>query len=229
MTNNKNLKDIAYRSIKEKIIECEYAPGMMLNEIQLCKELEISRTPVRESISRLESENFVKILPKKGIYVTDISMSDVIQIFQTRIEIEPITLRLAAPRLPKEELLSFRDKFKASEPDGKNSFRLDVAMHLFLLENCGNRYLIDMMHRVLAENTRIIISNKLYEVTTHDARKEHLEILELLIDGKYYEAVEAIRSHVKACRQSTLDHYYENQNLAYTPEPTYKAMLDKNE
>lgn len=228
MARNNNLKDVAYRSIKEKIIECEYAPGTILNETQLCQELDISRTPVRESISRLESENFVKILPKKGILVTDISFNDVIQVFQTRIEIEPVALKLAAPKLLKEDLFSFRDKFRANDLDPKSSFRLDVAMHLFFLEHCGNRYIIDMMHRVLAENTRIIISNQLYNSTTHDSRAEHLEILELLIDERFDDAVAAIRTHVKVCRQATMEHYYENQDGSYTPaSTTYQEMLDK--
>ena len=83
-----------------------------MNEAQLAADLGASRTPVREAISRLEMEGFVKIMPKKGIYVTDISLNDVLQIFQTRIEIEPIAVRLAAPHLPREELLAFCGKFK---------------------------------------------------------------------------------------------------------------------
>lgn len=153
--SNRNLKNHTYNILKDRLVNCIYPPGMLLNEAQLAIDLEISRTPIREAISRLEMEGFVKIIPKKGIYVTDILLSDVMQIFQTRIEIEPITLRMAAPHLPIEELHTFCQKFSEPVTDIQNSFRLDTAMHLFIIEHCGNRYLIDMMRRVFEENTQI--------------------------------------------------------------------------
>lgn len=214
--------------IKERIIECEYAPGSVINENQLCEQLGISRTPIRESISRLEAEGFIKVLPKKGIYVTDISLNDVLQIFQARIEIEPIAVRLAGPKLPKQDLKDFHTKFVDNNIDFRNGFRLDTAMHLFILEHCGNQYIIDMMHRVFAENTRVIISSRQNEVQIHDAQKEHLKILDLLLEEKYNDAAEYMQIHVKTCRQAALDYFYENQSLSYTSENTsYRDILDK--
>ena len=102
MTNKqsprKNLKLQAYSILKKKIISCEYQPGSMLNEAQLAEELGFSRTPIREAISILEMEGFLCIVPKKGILVTDILLSDIVQIFQARMEIEPIALKLAGDR-----------------------------------------------------------------------------------------------------------------------------------
>ena len=92
--NNRDLKNKAYETIKERLLDCTYEPGTLLNEARLAEDLGFSRTPVREAISRLESDGFVKIMPKKGIYVSDILLSDVLQIFQTRIEIEPVALRM---------------------------------------------------------------------------------------------------------------------------------------
>src|SRR5699024_4377801 len=149
-----------YRTLKERLVDCVYAPGCILNEAQLAADLGLSRTPIREAISRLELEGFVKTLPKKGIYVTELTFQDVIQVFQTRLEIEPVALRLAAWHLPKDELSAFAQKFQQPVVDIQNSFRLDTAMHLFIIEHCGNRYIIDMMRRVFEDNTRIIISSK---------------------------------------------------------------------
>lgn len=55
----------------------------------------------------MEMDGFVKIMPNKGLYVTDILLTNIIRLFQTRMKIEPITLRMAAPHLPEEELLAF--------------------------------------------------------------------------------------------------------------------------
>lgn len=141
-TSNHNFKNQAYTIIKERLINCIYEPGSFLNEAQLAADLGCSRTPVREAISRLEFDNLVTVVPKKGIHVSDISLTDVQQIFQARLEIEPVALKMAAHNLPQAELLSFRDKFSESLPDIRDSYRLDTAMHLFIIEHCGNRYFI---------------------------------------------------------------------------------------
>lgn len=207
-TLNRNLKNHVYNILKERLVNCIYPPGMILNEAQLAAELNLSRTPIREAISRLEMEGFVKILPKKGIYVTDILLNDIMQIFQTRIEIEPIALRLAAPHLSKEELQTFCQKFSEPITDIQNSFRLDTEMHLFIIEHCENRYIINMMRRVFDENTRIIISSKQNQIQIHDAKQEHLEILNQLIQNKYTEAEINMRKHIENCRHAALDFFY---------------------
>lgn len=227
--SNRDLKNHAYNILKDRLVNCIYPPGTLLNEAQLAVELELSRTPVREAISRLEMEGFVKIMPKKGIYVTDILLNDVLQIFQTRIEIEPVALRLAAPHLPREELQNFCQKFQEPVTDIQNSFRLDTAMHLFIIEHCGNRYIIDMMQRVFDENTRIIISSKQNQTQIHDAKQEHLEILNQLLDGKYEEAAENMRCHVETCRRAALDFFYGMQTFMAAPNCTYKRELEKIE
>ena len=224
-TANKDLKNHTYCILKERLVNCIYPPGTLLNEAQLAADLGASRTPVREAISRLEMEGFVKIMPKKGIYVTDISLNDVLQIFQTRIEIEPIAVRLAAPHLPREELLAFCGKFKGEAPDIQNGFRLDTAMHLFIIEHCGNRYIIDMMHRIFDENTRVIISSKQNQVQIHDARLEHLDILNCLLDKDTERAIALMQSHIENCRKAALDYFCSIQTYMDSPSLTYKNQL----
>ena len=224
-TANKDLKNHTYCILKERLVNCIYPPGTLLNEAQLAADLGASRTPVREAISRLEMEGFVKIMPKKGIYVIDISLNDVLQIFQTRIEIEPIAVRLAAPHLPREELLAFCGKFKGEAPDIQNGFRLDTAMHLFIIEHCGNRYIIDMMHRIFDENTRVIISSKQNQVQIHDARLEHLDTLNSLLDKDTERAIALMQSHIENCRKAALDYFCSIQTYMDSPSLTYKNQL----
>ncbi len=222
-----SLKESTYLILKEKLVDCIYPPGSILNELQLANELNLSRTPIREAISKLETDGFVKVMPKKGIYVTDITLNDVIQVFQTRAEIEPIALHLAASRLPMEELVNFCHKFNEPMADINNSFRLDTAMHLFIIEHCGNKYIIDMMRRVYEENTRIIISSKQNESQIHDAKEEHLEILNFLIDGKYAEAEKSMRNHIINCRKYAIDYFYNNQMYTSVSDNAYKKELQK--
>ena len=215
----KNLKNSTYLTLKEKLINCIYPPGTILNEIQLAEDFGLSRTPVREAISRLEMDGYVKVMPKKGIYVTDISLNDVHQIFQTRIEIEPIALKLAAPYLETDELIMFRNRFEHDTPDIINAFRLDTAMHLFIIEHCGNRYIIDMMRKLFDDNTRIVIASKQNQVRIHNAKCEHLEILDSLIVREDLEKTAALMgTHLETCRRAALDYFYSLEYSHSIPE-----------
>lgn len=164
-------------------------------------------------------------MPKKGIYVTDVTLQDVMQIFQTRLEIEPITIKMAGPSLPMDELLNFRESFSTDERDCGVGFRLDTAMHLFIIEHCGNRFIIDMMRKVFDENTRVIISTKQNETKIHDARVEHLQIINLLIDKDYDKAQQAMHTHIETCRRAALDYFYNLQTFSIQPVTTYQIQL----
>ncbi|PXV84907.1 DNA-binding GntR family transcriptional regulator [Lachnotalea glycerini] len=207
-TLNTNLKNQVYSIIKSKLINCEYPPGSILTEANLSKELNFSRTPIREAISILEVENLVKVLPKKGILVTDILLSDVFQIFQARMEIEPLTLRLASYNLPTEELIAWKKQFENQPVGSVTDHKMDTAMHLFIIENCGNFYIIDMMKKVFEKNTRIIVYSKQNSSHIHDARQEHIEILDSLIEQNYEQAASQMRSHIANCRKAAMDFFY---------------------
>lgn len=222
---NRDLKNHAYQILKERLINCIYKPGTILNEAQLAADLGLSRTPIREAINRLESDGFVKVLPKKGVYVSDIQLRDVLQIFQTRIEIEPVALRMAAPHLPAEELLHFQKTFTGQITDIHNGFRLDTAMHLFIIEHCGNRYIIDMMHRLFDDNTKVVIASKQNQVQIHDARQEHLNIINTLLEKDYEKAENLMRTHIESCRRAALDYFYSLEAYNVTPPETYKTHL----
>lgn len=227
--NKKSQKNTLYLALKERLINCIYPPGSLLNEMQLAEEFSVSRTPVREAIGRLEMDGYVRVLPKKGIYVTDISLNDVHQIFQTRIEIEPLTMKLAVPHLSMDELLMFRKRFTDEEPDLANAFRLDTAMHLFLVEHCGNRYIIEMMRKLFDDNTRIVIASKQNQVQIHNAKREHLEILNSLIQKDDPEkTAQLLRVHLETCRRAALDYFYSMQYAPLIPQTSqYMQELSK--
>lgn len=206
--SSKTLKEQAYKILKEKLVNCEFPPGGMLNEAQLSSELGISRTPIREAISVLETEGYLKIVPKKGILVTDILLNDVLQIFQARMEIEPITLKMAGPNLSTEELIKWRDKFMNKSDDVITGFRLDTEMHMYIIEHCNNQYIIEMMKKIFEKNTRIIISSKQNRMHYEDAQKEHIEILNALIERNYDYGAELMRKHINNCRRSALNYFY---------------------
>ncbi|MCC8027992.1 MAG: GntR family transcriptional regulator [Clostridium sp.] len=207
-SERQNLKLRAYTILKEKIVQCKYAPGSILNEAQLAAELGFSRTPIREAISILEMEGFLHIVPKKGILVTDILLSDIVQIFQARMEIEPVALKMAGPHIPREELMEWRRKFLEESPSVELGYQMDTDMHLDIINYCNNIYIIEMMQKVFDKNTRIIISSTQNRAHIQEARKEHLEILDCLLNMELEDAASKMRAHVAGCRNAALDFFY---------------------
>lgn len=219
---NHDLKNYAYQTLKERLINCVYEPGSLLKEGQLAEELDLSRTPIREALNRLETDGFVKILPKKGIYVPEIQLSDILQIFQARIEVEPITLKMAAPHLPGEELLRFRDAFSSGSPRPKDILKLDMAMHLFFIEHCGNYYLIDMMHRLFDNNTKFFIASRQESLDMSTCCQEHMDIITLLLEKNYEKAQALLHNHIARSRQNTLDFLTFRDAYFTSPAAAYK-------
>ena len=79
------LKDRAYRELCEKIINLEYPPNTLLSEEQICQDLNITRTPVREAIINLQQDKLITVLPKKGLLITPITLETVDNFFEIRL------------------------------------------------------------------------------------------------------------------------------------------------
>lgn len=175
----------------------------MLNENLLASELDISRTPLREALNQLHHEGLIQIMPKKGILVSNISIDDMSQIYQVRLEMESFVVRISGPHLDSEKLLHFRELFLAEEDDedGMQQLETDTAFHSYLANNCNNKYILQLMNKVLDENKRVMISTK-NKARIANSRDEHLKIIDLLLAGEIEAASLAMRDHIGNCRDS---------------------------
>lgn len=226
MKKELNLKNQAYNIIKQRIINCKYLPGQLLNEGKLADNLKLSRTPLREAINKLESEGFVSTSVQRGILVSPITLRDILQVFNTRLEIEPITLKMATPYLSQSELNRFLSLFSSMNDTVENSFHLDTAMHMYFIENCGNIYIINMMHRVFEENTRIILSSEQNQSHIYEAKQEHTEIIKMILNNNIDEACGLMYKHITSCKNFAID-CYNIKNEKSTSEFLYKEELNE--
>ena len=90
----------AYRQIKQKILDTEYPPGAQLLEQDLCAELGLSRTPVREALVRLQQEGLLEIVPRHGARISVLSPADMREIYEILTSLEPTAVELLARRRP---------------------------------------------------------------------------------------------------------------------------------
>lgn len=204
-----SLKLRAYQYIKGKILRCEYEPNKFLNEQQLCAEMgDISRTPVRDALSRLEQEGLIQILPKKGTMVAGVSLSDIGRIYEVRLLIEPYTLANYGENLDREALRAFLEQLRGDNPAGHDGLyisRLDDRFHTMLLAALPNRYLRATYENIQDLNTRIRVLSERGTRARNAARNqetyaEHSAILEAALAEDWPAAAKAMQHHLEMAR-----------------------------
>ncbi|WP_405228056.1 GntR family transcriptional regulator [Lentisalinibacter sediminis] len=94
----KAASDKAYRMLRDRIFSGDYPPGARLKERELCADLEVSRTPVREALRRLEADGLVQIEPRRGGVVRQVDAAEVEEIFALGAVIEGFAAKLAAQK-----------------------------------------------------------------------------------------------------------------------------------
>jgi DNA-binding GntR family transcriptional regulator len=105
------LRDNVYRELRRAILTCEFQPGQELREQVLADRYRVSRSPIRDSLLRLEQEDLVTVLPRQGYLVNPISIPDAQEIFDLHLLIEPACAAAAATRA-NDTALRALDRFR---------------------------------------------------------------------------------------------------------------------
>lgn len=212
-------KSKAYTEIKRRILECIYKPGTWLNEDILCEELGLSRTPVRDALSRLEQDGLIVIYPKKGSYITEFSINTINAIYETRFLIEPFILLSYGVKLDEEVLLSYLNRFNElgqNEFDVKSSENIDVddEFHWFLISAAGNQFLQKTYQSIQSQNRRLrFFAHRLESGRMGDSYAEHIAIITACLKHDWEEAAQNMRVHLNRSKDSTFHLFLKNGGL----------------
>ena len=93
-----SLSEQAYQQIRRMIIRLDLAPGAVVREDDLQRQLGIGRTPIREALQRLAREQFVTVVPRRGMFVSRLDVAELSMLYETRAILEPYAARLACAR-----------------------------------------------------------------------------------------------------------------------------------
>jgi DNA-binding GntR family transcriptional regulator len=149
------LRDLVARLIYDEIIALRIAPGAKLNVNQIASSLGISRTPVAEAIAKLTDIGFVVSHPgQSGSYVLDLSLTDMISLYQVRSAIESEAAALAAYSADDaavRELTVLAEAFHDSvtRRDIRGMKETDMPFHRKIVEECGNPYIMRSYELIL--------------------------------------------------------------------------------
>ena len=144
-TPTRTLTDRAYETLEELIVTLRLAPGDVISETALSDRLDIGRTPVREALQRLAREGLVKILPRKGILVTEINPRSQLLLLEVRRELERLLARTGAVRATRDERVKFCEiaegmRCAERENDELGFMRLDDALNKLIATAAHNEH-----------------------------------------------------------------------------------------
>ena len=195
------ISDRAYAELRERIVTARLAPGTVLREDALMRELGVGRTPLREAVQRLALENLVAVQPRSGTYVTAVDAADIVHISEVRAELEAHAAELAARRLDD----STRDRARAllralsARADGDDQqglIRLDESIHRLVWDASGNPYLAETLERYFLLSLRVwyVVLDRVPALGA--AVVEHAQLLEAILARDGERARTLMHEHV---------------------------------
>ena len=212
----------AYLELRDRIVTLRLAPGTVLREDELMREMAIGRTPLREAVKRLALENLVAVQPRRGTFVTAVEAADIVNIAEVRAELEGYAAEVAALRMNTESRAGaealLHEVEELSRPDDQDwLMRIDERIHRFTWEASGNPYLIETLERYFTHSLRIW-----YLVLDHvpglgHAVHDQAGFLQALLDARPDEARGLMREHILAFQREILAAFSQRDATASRP------------
>lgn len=199
--------DRAYEIVRERLVMLDIRPGEPINDDRLAAELGFGRTPVREALKRLERDRLVVAYPRRGTFAAAVDMTDLADISEIRKLLEPMAAaraaRVATPDT-RARLTALAQAIARIEDadDSREVLRHDVRVHREIYRASGNPHLEQILVSLDAHATRIwcLFLDRLPGVAGHV--REHIELLEAIVDGDEAAAGALTLAHVSSFEEA---------------------------
>lgn len=203
------LAEAVLRHLSRDIVEGRLRPGRHLVETQLCEELGVSRSPLREAIYRLAAEGLVELVPRKGAFVATITEKDMSDVFAVRSQLERLAARLSAQRATAddvENLVRLNDRCIAAVEarDGNEFFMANDAFHAEIARIASNDYLSQLQHAAAQRTYRALF---LYLSSTDHldrSNRDHEALIEAIAAGHGGRADRLMADHLRSAEREAL-------------------------
>ncbi|MDF1763626.1 MAG: GntR family transcriptional regulator [Oleibacter sp.] len=202
MKNAKVNAQTIYESLKEMITCFDVRPGSRITETQVSEYFDVSRTPVRAALQRLEVEGFLNIRPKQGCFIRNIDLVTINNYYDVRLELESMVLRLISEGKNDQELIDLSNDW---HPEQLN-YGLEItdalkaaeeAFHVELSELSGNNVLVNYL-RDISDKIRVVrrmgFPDENSVLFTYD---DHYRICQLLLHKDLQQAIDEMKNHIR--------------------------------
>lgn len=220
--SRESLADKVYNELRTAIVLGEMAPGAVLNEGELLQKFGVSTSPLREALTRLRQDGLIKVIPRKGHVVTEITLTDFHDIIQMRLVLESAAAELAAPRVTDAHIQELNRLSRVTlAPGDKASYRefmrANQAFHELIATIGGNQRLARAVTQNFEEVQRLLFSG-LDLVLAPTDEHDHREIIAALAKRDAGASRQAVIEHIRISRDRIVERLLRaTDNLATKP------------
>ena len=195
---NISIADQIFEKLEKDILSGKYKRGELLSELRLSKELDVSRTPIREALLRLEQDNILKETGR-GMGVIGISYEDMLDMYDIRFRLEGELARRAAASITDEELVELQRYYinKQGNSSSEHTKNLDSQFHELLYASAGSKAYADVLTRIHKKMTKFRMASVSKQSRALQSNDEHMAIYRALSSRDPDAAAEAVLEHAR--------------------------------
>jgi DNA-binding GntR family transcriptional regulator len=208
------MREVAYERFKAQLFKRNLAPGQFVSQAELCELLAVPLGPTREALKRLEAENLVRLIPQRGIQITDIGVTLIHEAFEFRTVLELAAVRHFVTVADDATLLALERDTTAvlKRLDGGDNtdprlldaaLQVDWGMHDMIVESVGNRIMMTA-HRQNFDKIKMIRLHGRSPRYLPLAMQEHLRVIAALKQREPETAAAALEHHMRCAERRAL-------------------------
>jgi DNA-binding GntR family transcriptional regulator len=198
-----SFRNQAYQALKRAITGMDiygHRGEIRLDERQLSQDLGVSRTPIREAMSLLEQEGFVRTVPRRGVFVVRKTKREIIEMIQVWASLESMAARLATQRARDEDIAALRQLFQSFESSHPKEHmdeysEANIAFHQAIIRLGGSKLIEDMTRNLFIHVRAIRQATIGQENRADQSMIDHLTIIEALEQRDTERAERLVREH----------------------------------
>ena len=199
-TTYHTMPDIVYSWLRNEIINGEYVPGTKISQEKIANALGVSRMPVREAIRRLQVEGLITNTPHKGAVVTQLTNEEIEELYDIRLVLETLAIRLAIQNITNEELMDLDAILAKMDEEAKNNeynMKLNRQFHMTIYAASKRKHLLHMLSSIwnTLEPYRHAFTGLPGRIST--SLEHHRCILVALKNHNLEEAIQYTQAHLK--------------------------------
>lgn len=199
ITTSMSLSERAHHEIRRMIVRLELAPGAVVRDDELQARLGLGRTPIREALQRLERDQFVTVIPRRGVFVSGVDVSELALLYETRATLEPYAMRLACARGTNSTWERIAEVLQRATPTSSPDELIDIDRRCreLVWEAADNRFLTATLDMLYAQSERLWHLYLGDVADLHLMIDEHRAILTALRKGQADRAAKLIEAHMR--------------------------------
>jgi DNA-binding GntR family transcriptional regulator len=186
--------------LRSGIVSGRLAPGQPLREVEIARQLGVSRGPVREAFQRLIQEGLLEAHPARGVFVPQLAADDIADLYLARGAVEVAAAQLLASSGTPEtftDLAAALEELRAAPADDWNELaRLDLHLHEVLVRSTGSKRLVRMFGTLAAETRLCMVALESFYPQRADLVIEHAEIVEAIQKSDAATATRLLERHM---------------------------------